>query len=100
MTIFSITLDFLVRKFADRDTRRAEKYIALSDSILPGSRHALFRSSLYAYYLWKQMNDNNSIETVTRALEELKGKNYDRLTPEERAYAQEILDASYSQSEE
>ena len=30
------------------------------------------------------MNDNNSIETVTRALEELKGKNYDRLTPEER----------------
>ena len=77
-------LDFLVRKFADRDTRRAEKYIALSDSILPGSRHALFRSSLYAYYLWKQMNDNYSIETVTRALEELKGKNYDRLTPEER----------------
>ena len=77
-------LDFLVRKFADGDTRRAEKYIALSDSILPGSRHALFRSSLYAYYLWKQMNDNNSIETVTRALEELKGKNYDRLTPEER----------------
>lgn len=77
-------LDFLVRKFADRDTRRAEKYIALSDSILPGSRHALFRSSLYAYYLWKQMNDNNSIETVTRALEELKGKNYDRLTPEKR----------------
>lgn len=77
-------LDFLVRKFADRDTRRAEKYIALSDSILPGSHHALFRSSLYAYYLWKQMNDNNSIETVTRALEELKGKNYDRLTPEER----------------
>ena len=77
-------LDFLVRKFADRDTRRAEKYIALSDSILPGSRHALFRSSLYAYYIWKQMNDNNSIETVTRALEELKGKNYDRLTPEER----------------
>lgn len=77
-------LDFLVRKFADRDTRRAEKYIALSDSILPGSRHALFRSSLYAYYLWKQMNDNNSIETVTRALEELKGKNYDLLTPEER----------------
>lgn len=77
-------LDFLVRKFADRDTRRAEKHIALSDSILPGSRHALFRSSLYAYYLWKQMNDNNSIETVTRALEELKGKNYDRLTPEER----------------
>lgn len=77
-------LDFLVRKFADRDTRRAEKYIALSDSILPGSRHALFRSSLYAYYLWKQINDNNSIETVTRALEELKGKNYDRLTPEER----------------
>ena len=77
-------LDFLVRKFADRDTRRAEKYIALSDSILPGSRHALFRSSLYAYYLWKQMNDNNSIETVTRALEELKGKNYDRFTPEER----------------
>lgn len=77
-------LDFLVRKFADRDTRRAEKYIALSDSILPGSRHALFRSSLYAYYLWKQMNDNNSIETVTRALEELKGKNYDRLSPEER----------------
>lgn len=77
-------LDFLVRKFADRDARRAEKYIALADSILPGSRHALFRSSLYAYYLWKQMNDNNSIETVTRALEELKGKNYDRLTPEER----------------
>ena len=77
-------LDFLVRKFADRDTRRAEKYIALSDSILPGSRHALFRSSLYAYYLWKQMNDNNSIETVTRALEELKGKNRDQLTPEER----------------
>ena len=77
-------LDFLVRKFADRDTRRAEKYIALSDSILPGSRYALFRSSLYAYYLWKQMNDNNSIETVTRALEELKGKNYDRLSPEER----------------
>ena len=77
-------LDFLVRKFADRDTRRAEKYIALSDSILRGARHALFRSSLYAYYLWKQMNDNNSIETVTRALEELKGKNYDRLTPEER----------------
>ena len=77
-------LDFLVRKFADRDARRAEKYIALSDSILPGSRHALFRSSLYAYYLWKQMNDNNSIETVTRAVEELKGKNYDRLTPEER----------------
>lgn len=77
-------LDFLVRKFADRDTRRAEKYIALADSILPGSHHALFRSSLYAYYLWKQMNDNNSIETVTRALEELKGKNYDRLTPEER----------------
>lgn len=77
-------LDFLVRKFADRDTRRAEKYIALSDSILPGSRHALFRSSLYAYYLWKQMNDNNSIETVTRAVEELKGKNYDRLSPEER----------------
>lgn len=77
-------LDFLVRKFADRDTRRAEKYIALSDSILPGSRYALFRSSLYAYYLWKQMNDNNSIETVTRAVEELKGKNYDRLSPEER----------------
>lgn len=77
-------LDFLVRKFADRDARRAEKYIALADSILPGSRYALFRSSLYAYYLWKQMNDNNSIETVTRALEELKGKNYDRLTPEER----------------
>lgn len=77
-------LDFLVRKFADRDTRRAEKYIALADSILPGSRYALFRSSLYAYYLWNQMNDNNSIETVTRALEELKGKNYDRLTPEER----------------
>lgn len=77
-------LDFLVRKFADRDTRRAEKYIALADSILPGSRYALFRSSLYAYYLWKQMNDNNSIETVTRALEELKGKNRDQLTPEER----------------
>ena len=77
-------LDFLVRKFADRDARRAEKYIALADSILPGSRYALFRSSLYAYYLWKQMNDNNSIETVTRAVEELKGKNYDRLTPEER----------------
>ena len=77
-------LDFLVRKFADRDARRAEKYIALADSILPGSRYALFRSSLYAYYLWKQMNDNNSIETVTRALEELKGKNRDQLTPEER----------------
>lgn len=30
------------------------------------------------------MNDNNSIETVTRAVEELKGKNYDRLSPEER----------------
>ena len=77
-------LDFLVRKFADRDTRRAEKYIALADSILPGSRYALFRSSLYAYYLWKQMNDNYALETVTRALEELKGKNYVRLTPVER----------------
>ena len=29
-------LDFLVRKFAGRDARRAEKYIALADSILPG----------------------------------------------------------------
>lgn len=77
-------LDFLVRKFADRDTQRAEKYIALSDSILPGPHHALFRSSLYVYYIWKQMNDNNSIETVTHVLEELKNKKRDQLTPEER----------------
>ena len=57
-------LDFLVRKFAGRDARRAEKYIALADSILPGPRHALFRSSLYAYYIWKLMNNNNAVETV------------------------------------
>ena len=60
-------LDFLVRKFAGRDARRAEKYIALADSILPGPRHALFRSSLYAYYIWKLMNDNTKNNTVVQS---------------------------------
>ena len=77
-------LDFLVRKFAGRDTQRAEKYIALSDSILPEPRHALFRSSLYAYYIWKQMNENNSVETVKQKLDILKSKIRGELTPEEQ----------------
>ena len=77
-------LDFLVRKFAGRDARRAEKYIALADSILPGPRHALFRSSLYAYYIWKLMNDNNAVETVKHELDRLKTKIHNELSPEER----------------
>ncbi|WP_279004948.1 tetratricopeptide repeat-containing sensor histidine kinase [Alistipes finegoldii] len=77
-------LDFLVRKFAGRDARQAEKYIALADSILPGPRHALFRSSLYAYYIWKLMNDNNAVETVKHELDRLKTKIHNELSPEER----------------
>ena len=77
-------LDFLVRKFAGRDARRAEKYIALADSILPGPRHALFRSSLYAYYIWKLMNDNNAVETVKHELDRLNTKIHNELSPEER----------------
>ena len=77
-------LDFLVRKFAGRDSQRAEKYIALADSILPGPRHALFRSSLYAYYIWKLMNDNNAVETVKHELDRLKTKIHHELSPEER----------------
>lgn len=77
-------LDFLVRKFAGRDARRAEQYIALADSILPEPRHALFRSSLYGYYIWKQMQENNSIETIKRELKSLKANTHDQLTPEER----------------
>ena len=77
-------LDFLVRKFAGRDSQRAEKYIALADSILPGPRHALFRSSLYAYYIWKLMNDNNAVETVKHELDRLKTKIHNELSPEER----------------
>ena len=72
-------LDFLVRKFAGRDSQRAEKYIALADSILPGPRHALFRSSLYAYYIWKLMNDNNAVETVKHELDRLKTKIHNEL---------------------
>ena len=77
-------LDFLVRKFAGRDSQRAEKYIALADSILPGPHHALFRSSLYAYYIWKLMNDNNAVETVKHELDRLKTKIHNELSPEER----------------
>ena len=77
-------LDFLVRKFAGRDSQRAEKYIALADSILPGPRHALFRSSLYAYYIWKLINDNNAVETVKHELDRLKTKIHNELSPEER----------------
>ena len=77
-------LDFLVRKFAGRDSQRAEKYIALADSILLGPRHALFRSSLYAYYIWKLMNDNNAVETVKHELDRLKTKIHNELSPEER----------------
>ena len=77
-------LDFLVRKFAGRDSQRAEKYIALADSILPGPRHALFRSSLYAYYIWKLMNDKNAVETVKHELDRLKTKIHNELSPEER----------------
>ena len=58
--------------------------IALADSILPGPRHALFRSSLYAYYIWKLMNDNNAVETVKHELDRLKTKIHNELSPEER----------------
>lgn len=77
-------LDFLVRKFAGRDPERSRRYVKLADSILPGRRHALFRASLNAYFVWKQMNDNNSIETIKIELARLKNKNLEKLTPEER----------------
>lgn len=77
-------LDFLVRKFAGPDKQRAEAYIALSDSILPGPRHELFRSSLYAYYIWKQMTDNTASDIVRRELEKLKARDRDALSPEKR----------------
>lgn len=77
-------LDILVRKFAGRDTLRTQRFIRQADSLLPGREHTLFRASLHAYYIWKQMSDNNSIETVARELAKLKDGNGDGLTPEEQ----------------
>lgn len=77
-------LDILVRQFAGRDTLRTQQFIRQADSILPGRKHALFRTSLQTYYIWKQMSDNNSIETVARELSKLKGLDKSQLTPEEQ----------------
>lgn len=76
-------LDILVREFSGKDTTRALGYVRLADSLLPERQFALFRSSLYSYYVWKQMSDNNSLEAVDEELSRLKARK-GMLTPEEQ----------------
>lgn len=77
-------LDRLVQKLAVREPDRALQYIHLADSLLPERRYALFRSSLNAFWLWKQMSAANSFEAIDRALAEFRERRPGSLTPEEQ----------------
>ena len=67
-------LDRLVQKLTDKHPERALGFIQLADSLLPEPRFALFRSSLYAYHVWKQIAGNNSFETLGEELAKLRAK--------------------------
>ena len=77
-------LDRLVQKLAVREPDRALQYVHLADSLLPERRYALFRSSLNAFWLWKQMSAANSFEAIDRALAEFRERRPGSLTPEEQ----------------
>ena len=49
-------LDRLVQGFSAKQPERALEYVRLADSLLPDRRFALFRASLNAFWLWKQMS--------------------------------------------
>ena len=48
-------LDRLVQGFSAKQPERALEYVRLADSLLPDRRFALFRASLNAFWLWKQI---------------------------------------------
>lgn len=60
-------LDRLVQGFSAKQPERALEYVRLADSLLPDRRFALFRASLNAFWLWKQMSVANSFEAIDRA---------------------------------
>ena len=59
------------------------EYVRLADSLLPDRRFALFRASLNAFWLWKQMSVANSFEAIDRAQAEFRERQPGSLTPEE-----------------
>ena len=65
-------LDRLVQGFSAKQPERALEYVRLADSLLPDRRFALFRASLNAFWLWKQMSVANSFEAIDRALAEFR----------------------------
>ena len=76
-------LDRLVQGFSAKQPERALEYVRLADSLLPDRRFALFRASLNAFWLWKQMSVANSFEAIDRALAEFRERQPGSLTPEE-----------------
>ncbi len=76
-------LDRLVQKLALGEPERALRFVRLADSLLPEPRHALFRTSLNACWLWKQMIAANSFEATDHTLAKLREKKPGDLTPEE-----------------
>ena len=65
-------LDRLVQGFSAKQPERALEYVRLADSLLPDRRFALFRASLNAFWLWKQMSVANSFEAIDRAQAEFR----------------------------
>ena len=76
-------LDRLVQGFSAKQPERALEYVRLADSLLPDRRFALFRASLNAFWLWKQMSVANSFEAIDRAQAEFRERQPGSLTPEE-----------------
>ena len=76
-------LDRLVQGFSSEKPEQALEYVRLADSLLPDRRFALFRASLNAFWLWKQMSVANSFEAIDRALAEFRERQPGSLTPEE-----------------
>ena len=76
-------LDRLVQGFSAKQPERALEYVRLADSLLPDRRFALFRASLNAFWLWKQISVANSFEAIDRAQAEFRERQPGSLTPEE-----------------
>lgn len=76
-------LDRLVQGFSSEKPERALEYVRLANSLLPDRRFALFRASLNAFWLWKQMSVANSFEAIDRTLAEFRERQPGSLTPEE-----------------
>ncbi|KAA3704424.1 HAMP domain-containing histidine kinase, partial [Bacteroides salyersiae] len=80
--VIKLALDILVKRYAESDLQKVDKYISIARQSLPGKNNELFLAYLYCYKVWYEMRKLNNLKGIENELVEMRNDSSKKISLE------------------